>query len=125
MKILTLAALLAAAFATSATSSTSASAQEVCQNQFTSCVSTCVKDRPPTLQDGCIEVCQTNNSACFARAIKGEPMQETAQKPLDGDDALAATPPLPKTKPSQAKRSPKAKGKAAQKSSQKRAQRRN
>ncbi len=97
-KTLLLLPVLLAGFATPAVG------QEVCTNQFSACVAACVKDKPQAVQDSCIEVCQTGNTACYARHNGLLPPEEVAQTP-DGDALAAGQPPMPRSKPAQKRKS--------------------
>ena len=73
--------LLLAMLAIKTTTTTSASGQDVCSNSYISCLDKCVTRPSQTLQDSCMEACQTQNSACYSRQFGGPPPNAVTVKP--------------------------------------------
>lgn len=89
-----------AAFATGAAADT-----EICTKQFQACTVACVTNQPADRQDACIDACQNKNSTCFSAALGGGTEEvELIEGVENADDAVP--PPMPKSKPAQA-RTPK------------------
>lgn len=107
--------LLLAMVAIKTTSATTATGQEACSKPYIACLDKCVTRLSKTLQDSCMEACQTQNNACFSKVFGGpgtnvqtvrqEPAREAigADAPPQGGkpagEALAADEPRPAAKP--------------------------
>lgn len=79
---------------------TSAVGQDACSNGYTSCLDKCVARPSKTLQDSCMETCQTQNNACFSKVLGGPgPTAVTVKEDAPKGDSVAADGERPAAKP--------------------------
>src|SRR5262245_65169145 len=64
--------LLLAMLAVKTAAVTAASGQDACSNAYTGCLDKCVARPSKSLQDSCVEACQTQNNACFSKVFGGD-----------------------------------------------------
>jgi hypothetical protein len=88
--------LLLAMLAIETTAVTTASAQAACTKGYTGCMDRCVTRPSPSLQDTCIETCQSQAKACFSEASDGT--QTVRQEPAKPENETAAKPERPAAK---------------------------
>jgi hypothetical protein len=81
------------------TSTTSATGQEACSKSYTACMDRCVARPSKTLQDSCMETCQTQNNACFSQKFGAPGPTAITAKEEPGKAALAADEERPAGKP--------------------------
>ena len=81
------------------TSTTSATGQEACSKSYTACMDRCVARSSKTLQDSCMETCQTQNNACFSQKFGAPGPTAITAKEEPGKAALAADEERPAGKP--------------------------
>ncbi len=74
---------------------TGAQGQQACSNAYIGCMDKCVSRPSQSLQDNCIEACQSQNNACFSKAYgaPGTGVQSVRQEPARRGDAQARTQP--------------------------------
>ena len=86
-----MAMLVAAAAATLAVSTSAALSQEACSKAYVGCMNVCVERPTQSLQDMCMNSCQTNNNRCSADVYGSrQEVQQVSQPPgPDGKKALA------------------------------------
>jgi hypothetical protein len=89
--------LLLAVLAFKTTGTTSATAQDACSKPYVACMDKCVTRPSKSLQDTCMETCQTQNKACFSNVFGGPgPDVQTVRENADTPDrAVAAKPEQP------------------------------
>jgi hypothetical protein len=73
--------LLLAMLAIKTTAVTTASGQDACSKGYTGCVDRCVTRPSQSLQDTCIESCQTQAKACFSSGGPGSNVQTVHEAP--------------------------------------------
>jgi hypothetical protein len=91
--------LLVAMLAIKTTSTTSATGQEACSKSYTACMDRCVARPSKTLQDNCMETCQTQSNACFSQKFGAPGPTAITVKEEPGKAALAADEASPAGKP--------------------------
>ena len=91
--------LLLAMLAIKTTSTTSATGQEACSKPYTACMDRCVVRPSKTLQDSCMETCQTQSNACFSQKFGVPGPTAITVKEEPGKAALAADEARPAGKP--------------------------
>jgi hypothetical protein len=84
--------LLLAMLAVQTTGTTGAMAQDACSKPYVACIDKCVARPSKSLQDTCMEACQTQNNACFSNVFGGPgPGVQTVREATDQpDNAVAA-----------------------------------
>jgi hypothetical protein len=92
--------LLLAMLAIKTTAVTTASAQDACTKGYTGCLDRCVTRPSKSLQDTCMETCQTQNSACFSQVLggPGSNAQTVREEPAKPESEVADRPERPGTK---------------------------
>jgi len=91
--------LLLAMLATKTTSVTTAVGQNACSKPYIGCMDRCVSRPTATLQNSCIEACQTQNNACFSQMLGAPgpaqtimPAQTIVQEPETAQAAASEEP---------------------------------
>jgi hypothetical protein len=88
--------LLLAVLAVKTIGTTSATAQDACSKPYVACVDKCVTRPSKSLQDTCMEACQTQNKACFSNVFGGPgPGVQTVRENADTSDSAVAARPEP------------------------------
>jgi hypothetical protein len=98
--------LLLAMLAIKTTSATSAVGQHACQKPYIACMDKCVGRPSATLQNSCMEACQTQNRACFSQVLGAPgPGQTVIQEPAAAQAAANGEPAAEEPRPAKKKRS--------------------
>ena len=92
--------LLLAMLAIKTTSATNAVGQDTCQKPYIACMDKCVGRASATLQNSCMEACQTQNTACFSQVLGGPgPGQTVVQEPAAAQAAANNEPAAEEARP--------------------------
>ena len=84
--------LLLAMLALKTTAVTTASGQDACSKGYTGCVDRCVTRPSQSLQDTCIESCQTQARTCFSSGGPGSNMQTVHEAPAKPENEKPGRP---------------------------------
>ncbi len=86
--------LLLAMLAIKTTTMTSATGQDACSKVYVSCLDKCTTRPSKTLQDSCMEMCQSQNNGCFSKVF-GAPGPGMSQTVRQEPQVMGAPPPTP------------------------------